>query len=61
MKLPSLPQFEVPDLPSKAIPRDVYDDWVTSGYADAVKSGAVDNHRGDPQARPVDKRFSFRQ
>jgi len=57
MKLTSLPKFDVPDLPHKTIPAQIYEQWTAKGYEDAVKNGAVEKHRNDPLAIPVDKRF----
>ena len=53
----NLPAFNVPRLPPKHIPADVYEEWLLSNIRELDEAGLLGKARAQRSRRPVDARF----
>ena len=59
MNLPDFPKFDIPDLPPKKIPFDVYYEWVERNARELAANGTRDKMRKDKTRCPVNARFAL--
>jgi hypothetical protein len=56
----NLPAFNIPRLPAKKVPADVYHQWLLSNIRRLDEAGMLERARSLPGRRPVDARFRLK-
>jgi hypothetical protein len=56
----NLPAFDVPRLPPRKIPAEVYHGWLLSNILQLDEAGMLERARSQRSRRPVDARFRLK-